>query len=94
MQEGTTRQQIATVLRDRAAPPSELARELETTPATVVEHVRHLAHSVEHDGEQLLVAPPECEDCGFHRFDDPANLPSRCPECKSEAVTEPMFRIQ
>jgi len=41
----------------------------------------------------LLVAPPTCDDCGFDAFDDLVNRPSRCPECKSESVTEPAYRI-
>ncbi len=94
MEEATTRQRIAAVLRERSATPSGLAREFDTTPATAVSHVRHLARSLDDGDEQLLVAPPECEDCGFDRFDDPANLPSRCPECKSEAVDEPTFTIE
>jgi predicted Zn-ribbon and HTH transcriptional regulator len=42
----------------------------------------------------LLVAPPECRDCGFTDFHDLVNRPSRCPECKSEGVEEPAFRIE
>ena len=89
----TTRERIAAHLREESATPSALAASVETTPASAVRHVRHLARSLEHDDDDLQVAPPACEDCGFDGFDDPANRPSRCPECKSEAVTEPVFRI-
>jgi predicted Zn-ribbon and HTH transcriptional regulator len=87
-------ERIAAVLRERSATPSGLAREFDTTPDDAVRHVRHLARSLEHDDEQLLVAPPECEDCGFDGFDDPANRPSRCPDCKSESVVEPTFTVE
>ncbi len=90
----TTRERIATFLRSEPASPSVLATEFEITAGAAVRHVRHVARSVESNGEQLLVAPPECRDCGFHRFDNPANRPSRCPECKSEAVDEPTFVIR
>ena len=43
--------------------------------------------------EQLQVAPPACRDCGFDGFDDPVNRPSRCPECRSGTLTDPVFRI-
>lgn len=89
----TTRQRIAAHLRSEAAPPSELAVEFEISPKTALKHVRHLARSMRHDDAELLVAPPECRDCGFNRFDDRANLPSRCPECKSEAIDEPVFKV-
>lgn len=88
----TTRERIAAHLREGTASPSSLAVEFDVTAGLAVEHVRHVARSLSGD-EQLLVAPPECRDCGFDAFDDPANRPSRCPECKSESVDEPEFTI-
>lgn len=90
----TTREGITAFLRTEPASPSSLATEFDITAGAALRHVRHVAKSVESGGEQLLVAPPECRDCGFNRFDDPANRPSRCPECKSEAVDEPTFTIR
>jgi hypothetical protein len=90
----TTRERITDRLRDRALPVSALAREFEVTAGDALDHVEHIARSLEGTDEQLLVAPPTCEDCGFDRFDDPVNRPSRCPECKSEAVSEPAFRVE
>ena len=94
MSRGTTRERIADRLRRGTATPRALAIEFETTPDDTVTHVRHLARSLDPTDEQLLVAPPECRDCGFDRFDDPANRPSRCPECKSESIKDPEFRIE
>ncbi|WP_049926129.1 transcriptional regulator [Halopiger goleimassiliensis] len=90
----TIRQRLANALRERAATPSELATHLDVTPHAVVSHVEHVARSLEDTDEQLLVAPPTCRDCGFDGFDEPANLPSRCPECKSESIEEPTFTIE
>lgn len=90
----TTRQRLAAALREEAATPSELAVRFDLTPQAVVGHVEHVARSLEGTGERLLVAPPECRDCGFDGFDDPANLPSRCPSCKSESVAEPTFTVR
>jgi len=59
----------------------------------VYEHLEHVAQSVDGD-EQFLVAPPECRNCGFDGFDDPLNYPSRCPDCKDEAIAEPTFTIE
>ena len=94
MNEETTRQRIAALLREGPATPSEIAASMETTPATALTHARHLARSLESTDEQLLVAPPSCRDCGFDGFDDPANLPSRCPECRSESIEEPTLVIE
>ena len=90
----TTRERITDRLRERARTPTELAREFDIRTGTALTHVEHIAQSIESTDEQLLAAPPECRDCGFDRFDDLVNRPSRCPECKSEDVAEPAFTVE
>jgi predicted Zn-ribbon and HTH transcriptional regulator len=90
----TTRQRIADRLRETALPASALAREFDVEVGTALTHVKHVAQSLEGTDEQLLVAPPECTECGFDDFDDPANRPSRCPECKHEDLTDPTFTVE
>jgi len=90
----TTRQRIADRLRDTDLPASALAREFDVRVATALDHVEHVARSIDGTDEQLLVAPPRCRACGFEDFDDPVNRPSRCPECKSEDLTDPTFTIE
>ena len=92
MPERTTRQRIADALRDAPATATDLAADLAVPTPQVYDHLRHVARST--DDEELLVAPPQCRDCGFDGFDDPLNAPSRCPECKSENVAEPTFTIE
>ena len=92
--ERTTRQRITDFLREEPAEAGRLATEFEITTAAALSHVEHIARSLEGTDEQLLAAPPECLDCGFSAFDDLANRPSRCPECKSEDVTEPAFTVR
>jgi predicted Zn-ribbon and HTH transcriptional regulator len=89
----TTRQRIADRLRDDALAAGAIAREFEIRTSDALTHVEHIAKSLDATDEQLLVAPPTCKDCGFDEFDDLVNRPSRCPDCKSEAVTEPSYRI-
>jgi hypothetical protein len=91
--ESTTRERIHEHLRAEPASLAALAREFDVTAPVAADHVRHLSRSLDHAEEQLLVAPPECEDCGFDDFEDLINRPSRCPDCKSEAVSEPVFRV-
>jgi len=89
----TTRQRIADQLRDDALAAGAIAREFEIQTSDALDHVEHIARSLDSTDEQLLVAPPTCEQCGFDDFDDLVNRPSRCPECKSETITEPAYRI-
>lgn len=92
---GTTRERIAARLRERPATPSALAREFAITTESVLSHVEHVSRTAESAAdERLLVAPPECRECGFSGFDDPLNVPSRCPSCKAESIEEPAFVIE
>jgi predicted Zn-ribbon and HTH transcriptional regulator len=90
----TTRQRIADRLREETMAAGALARTFEVTTSDALSHVEHISRSLRSSDEQLLVAPPECADCGFSDFDDLVNRPARCPDCKSEAVTEPAFKIE
>jgi hypothetical protein len=93
-EETTTRQRIADRLRDEPAHAGTLAREFGVRTTAVFSHVEHISKSLDASDERLLVAPPECRDCGFTDFDDLVNRPSRCPECKSEDVDAPVFTIE
>ncbi|MFC7185599.1 transcriptional regulator [Halorubrum yunnanense] len=92
----TTRERIAETLREGPATATDLGESLSLPTPAVYEHVEHVSRSIADDGadEEFLVAPPECRDCGFDRFDDPVNEPSRCPKCKSERIDEPAFVIR
>jgi predicted Zn-ribbon and HTH transcriptional regulator len=90
----TTRQRIADALRERPGTAGGLANEFGITAVAALDHVQHLAKSLEPADEELLVRPPECRDCGFNDYDDLINRPSRCPECRSESVEEPAFTIK
>jgi predicted Zn-ribbon and HTH transcriptional regulator len=89
----TTRERIADALREEPLTASALAREFEIQTSEAIRHLEHIAKSIDAQDEEFLVAPPTCQDCGFDRFDDLINRPSRCPECKSEAIEDPAFRV-
>ena len=90
----TTRQRIADYLRERDATPSEIADALDVHVDSVYAHLEHVSRSVEGGDERMLVAPPECADCGFSGFDKPLARPSKCPSCKSERIEEPVLRVE
>ncbi|QGN07214.1 transcriptional regulator [Halorhabdus sp. CBA1104] len=92
--EQTTRERIADRLREKALSATAIAAAFDLSTATAIEHVEHVAASLSGSDEQLLVAPPECSDCGFTNFDDRVNVPSRCPDCHSESIDPPVFRIE
>jgi hypothetical protein len=91
---GTTRERLAAALRADPATASALAGRLDVPRSAVYDHLRHVARSLRAGDEQFLVAPPECRECGFDRFDDPLGDPARCPECRSEAIQEAAFTVE
>ena len=94
MEAETTRQRIVASLRADAETASSLSRSVGAPRSTVYEHLRHVARSLDGSDDQLLVAPPECGDCGFDGFNDPLDDPSRCPHCRSEDVREAAFKVE
>lgn len=94
MDDRTTRERIADTLRDRPDTPSGLSAEFSLSRGSILSHVQHVARSLDGTDEDLLVRPPACRECGFDEFDEPVNVPSRCPECKHEGIEEPAFRIE
>jgi predicted Zn-ribbon and HTH transcriptional regulator len=44
--------------------------------------------------ERWILHQAECQSCGFvFRGRERLNTPSRCPQCKSEAIQDPTFEI-
>ncbi len=96
MNDATARQRIADALREEQLTASDLSERVGLPRSAVYDHLPHVAQSIEGNDadEQFLVAPPECGNCGFDSFDEPLNYPSRCPECRSENVREPVFTVE
>lgn len=59
----------------------------------VLNELDHVRQSLKNEDIELLVRPPECRDCGFDRFDNHLNVPSRCPQCRSEWIAPPAYLI-
>jgi predicted Zn-ribbon and HTH transcriptional regulator len=69
----------------------------DTSVSIIYEDLQHIAKSVRATSkgdEYLAMLPPTCKACGFTfgKLKKPKK-PSRCPQCKSERVTLPQFKI-
>ena len=61
----------------------------------IYSHLEHLRKSLHAAGGMLEVTPPECRRCGFVFVKrDRLNCPGKCPVCRHEAITEPLFSIR
>jgi len=82
----------------RVAPLSSrrLAEVVGISERQVEDHLSHIVKSVARDHSlRFILEPSECQDCGFS-FRDRSRItrPSRCPRCRSEAITEPRYSIE
>lgn len=91
----TVRQDLALALRAGPATARDLSKAVGASEKDIALHLVHLAKSLKAHGEELVITPAECVECGFvfaHR-DKPAR-PSRCPRCGSGRLTLPEFTIR
>lgn len=88
----TLRQEIATLLEKETLDLRGISQTLRISEKEVLGHLEHIARSVH--PRKLVVEPAACLSCGFvfkkrERF----SAPSRCPICKSESISPPLYRI-
>ncbi len=93
--ERTVRQRIIELLTETRLSSHQLAQLLGIPERQVEEHLPHIVKTMARDRSRRFVLDPSaCSDCGFV-FRDRTKLtrPSRCPTCRSEAVTPPRYGI-
>ncbi len=90
----TLRDALRRALRAGPATAKDLSFDVGLREKDVAEHLAHLARSLEHRGERLVVEPPSCVACGY-TFQDRSRLtrPGACPKCRSTRIDPPVFRI-
>lgn len=89
----THRQQIMQHLREGPSTVRDLATLVGVRIRQIVEDLEHIRRSLR--GQKLKVQPAECTACGM-AFTSRKRLtaPSRCPRCRSERTSEPVFWIE
>ncbi len=92
----TVRQRIMRELEGTFRTSRQLAGLLGISEKKIEEHLPYIVKSLAHKKWQtFLIDPATCLDCQFN-FRDRRRLtkPSRCPQCRSEAITAPQFGIK
>jgi predicted Zn-ribbon and HTH transcriptional regulator len=93
----TARQQLRGLLLREALPFGALRELLGLSVRGLEEELRHVERSARGHGERLAVEPARCLACGFGFRDREArhlHPPARCPRCRSERITDPVFRLE
>lgn len=91
----TIRDELRRYLRQGWTSIAELSALVGVSEKTIPDHLEHLRKSASGTGNRLEVAPATCNACGF-TFESRKRLsrPSRCPNCKSERIDPPRFRVR
>lgn len=90
----TLRQQIIDLLEESEHSARELSFRLRIKEKEVYTHLPHIGRSVSAGRRKLQITPAECLSCGFV-FKDRRRFtsPGRCPRCRREHISEPLYRI-
>lgn len=94
--ERTPRQRIIDLITGTLLSSHQLAQMLGIPERQVEEHLSHVVKTVARDrSRRFLLDPSACQDCGFvFRNRSRLTRPSRCPQCRSEAITPPRYGIE
>ncbi len=90
----TARQRILGLLSERPRSAKEISAGVRIPEKEVLGHLDHLRKSLHREGRRVDVTPAECLGCGFvFRKRERFGRPGRCPVCRGESVTEPLFSV-
>ena len=94
--ETTIRQQIMHAITGARCSARDLAHRIGIPEREVEDHLAHIGKSVARDRNGRFVLEPSiCQDCEFvFRGRTRLTRPSRCPKCRSEAISPPRFGIE
>jgi predicted Zn-ribbon and HTH transcriptional regulator len=91
----TVRKSILALLEDRPCTAMELSAAVRRPEKDVLGHLEHLRRSLRRGNRRLSVSPAGCRACGFvFRKRDRVASPGRCPLCKGESISDPVFRVE
>ena len=87
------RKDLITLLHDNPLRLSEIARLYDVPLKEVLDDVKHLRKTLKHSAYRLDIMPAECRKCGFVFSAEKLSKPSKCPQCRSTWLEEPVMQI-
>ncbi len=91
----TVRRQIMDVLETGTFSAKDLSAEVKAAEKEVYGHLDHIRKTLNKAGRKFVITLPECRKCGFQFTKmDRLRKPGKCPNCRGEAIHEPLFTIQ
>lgn len=91
----TLRHRIISLIKDETLSAKEISGEIRIPEKDVYDHLEHIRKTMNKGEYRLSVVPARCERCGFvFRKRGRLKKPGKCPICRSESVTEPLFSVE
>ncbi len=91
----TVRKEIIFALEDQPLSAREISGAVRIPEKAVFDHLQHIQKTINRVGSTLIIKPSECKKCGFvFKKREKLKKPGRCPKCRNEAITEPVFSIK
>jgi predicted Zn-ribbon and HTH transcriptional regulator len=87
------RKDLITLLLDNPLRLSEIARLYHVPLKDVLDDVKHLRKTLKQSAYRLDVTAAECRKCGFVFSPEKLSKPSKCPQCRSTWLEEPVVQI-
>lgn len=87
------RRDLISLLLDQPMSLSQIAHAMGESPKDVSDALNHLVKSLKHTEQELVIHPAECRRCGFEFRADKFKRPSKCPQCRSTWIAEPLFSV-
>ncbi len=90
----TIRRRIVSLLSVHSGTARQISAELRIPEREVYDHLEHIRKTMHTGTHRLVVQPATCEKCGFvFRKRERLKRPGKCPICRSESITEPLFAV-
>ncbi|NWF98989.1 MAG: transcriptional regulator [Nitrospirae bacterium] len=91
----TIRQAILHMIDGMVLSAKEISSQVAIPEKEVYEHLEHIRRTTGSKKEcNLKVYPSVCKKCGFEFIKrDKLKKPGKCPVCKSESISEPLFSV-
>ena len=91
----TIRRQLAALLAAEPLSAREISEALGIPEKAVAGHLAHLRRTLHPAGRRLAVIPSACRKCGFvFAKRERLQRPGRCPVCRQQSISEPLFAIR
>jgi len=90
----TIRHRIIAILLTHPGTARQISAELRLPEREIYDHLEHIRRTMHSGVYRLVVQPAICEKCGFSfRKRERLKRPGKCPICRSESITEPLFSV-